>query len=171
MDSSDDGARDFRPATFSYVARRSFGVAETVVVALIVLILAGGANRAYHDYARVARTMEGKMLAAALWSAIHTNATSVCGRAVVVSTMFAKAGLDMSGASESARWAVSHGAFNAVMVDCTTGAISPNGDIFTLRGQAEEVRAFGVKLTYTAATAHAVQFHCTSDGGDSFSEC
>jgi Tfp pilus assembly protein PilE len=171
MGTNDGGSRDLDRATFNYVVGRSFGVVELVVVALIVAALAGEATRAYEGYAQLARTVEGKMLAGALWTAIHTHATSVCGSAVVVSTMFPRAGLDTSGASGSARWAVSHGAFNAIMVDCVTGAISPNGEIFTIRGQAKDVSALGVKLTYAAAAAPPAQIHCTTDGGASFDEC
>jgi len=165
------GSRDLEGATLNYVVGRSFGVVELVVVALIIAVLAGEATRAYEGYARLARTVEGKLLAAALWTAIHTRATSACGSAVVVSTMFPRAGLDASGVSGSARWAVSGGAFNAIMADCATGAISPDGEIFTIRGQTKDVSALGVKLTYTAAAAPPAQLHCTTDGGASFSEC
>jgi Tfp pilus assembly protein PilE len=171
MGTSTRGSRDLERATFNYVVGRGFGVVELVVVALIVAALAGEATRAYEGYAQLARTVEGKMLAAALWTAIHTRATTSCGKAVVVSTVFPKAGLDASGVSESARWAVSGGAFNAITVDCATGAISPNGEIFAIRGQAGDISALGVKLTYAAAAAPPAQLHCTLDGGTSFTEC
>jgi Tfp pilus assembly protein PilE len=170
MNEGDSGSQRIGGATRNGIAGR-FRIAELISVSLVVAVFAVGASRTYQDYARIARTVEGKVLAASLWTAVQAHAGAVCGSAVVVSTMFSKVGLDSTGTNGSARWAVTQGAYNAVMADCATGAISPRGEVFAIRGLAMDVSSIGVKLTYSAAGAPSAQLLCTTDGGASFTEC
>jgi hypothetical protein len=170
MSEGNSGSQRIGRGTRNGVAGR-FRIAELISVCLVVAVFGVGASLAYQDYASVARAVEGKVLAASLWTTVQAHASAVCGSPVVVSTMFPTVGLDSTGTNASARWAVSQGAHNAVMADCTTGAISPRGEVFAIRGLARDVSDLGVKLTYAAAGAPSAQLLCTTDGGASFTDC
>ena len=153
------------------VVRRSFGVLETALVALIVTALAVGVAPVYVSYTQAAKAVEGKLLATSLWSAIEADAIVMCGRAVVVAAAFSKVGLDQSGSTTTTRWTLTSGAFNSVTMDCATGAIRPDGDVFTLAGAVKDIGTIRVKVSHEAAASPMMRLLCSVDGGRSFGVC
>jgi type II secretory pathway pseudopilin PulG len=153
------------------VIGRSFGLLETAVVVLIVVALAAGAAPVYVGYTRAARTVEGRALATSLWTAIQAHAVATCGNPVGVAAGFSNAGLDPGGSTAPARWSIISDAFKTVTTDCTTGAIRPDGDVFTLGGAVKDIGAIRVKVTHAALGSPPTQLLCSVDGGASFKAC
>ena len=153
------------------VIQRSFRVIETALVTLIVAALAVGITPVYVGYTRTAKTVEGKLLAASVWSAIEAQAIIACGHAVVVAAAFSKAAFDPSGSTAPPRWAITSGAFNVVTMDCATGVIGPDGDVFTLGGTVKDIGAIRVKVTREASALPVTRLLCSVDGGGSFGAC
>jgi hypothetical protein len=56
-------------------------------------------------------------------------------------------------------------------MDCVTGAIRADGDVFTVSGAAGDISAIRVKLSYAASGAPAGRLRCSTDGGVSFTDC
>jgi len=150
---------------------RRLGVLETTLVALIMASLVVGVAPVYVSYTQAAKAVEGKLLATALWSAIEAEAIVVCGRAVIVSTVFRKAGLEESSSTAPPRWTITSGAFNSVTMDCGTGVIKPDGDVFTLGGAVNDVGTIRVKVNHEATASPVTRFLCSVDGGRSFGPC
>ena len=141
---------------------RGFTLIELLIVILIVGILAAVATPLYLGYVKDARTTEAKAVVGALWTAVQGLAISNCGTATSVSSGFAKAGLDTTGASVPARWQVAGGA-NTLTVNCTTGAYTAApAMLFTLAGTAADVTSVGVGLNYTGGAPPSV-LRCTTD--------
>jgi prepilin-type N-terminal cleavage/methylation domain-containing protein len=149
---------------------RGFNIIELALVLVIIGLLAAGAIPLYLGYSQDAKTVEAKMVAASVWTALTTNALVACGTPVAVSAGYPKAGLDGTGTSTPTRWSVGDGA-KTVTADCATGALSPDGDVFTISGTAEDVNAIQIKLTYSAAATPPSRLRCSGNAGLSFSDC
>jgi Tfp pilus assembly major pilin PilA len=158
-------------ATLDRIVGRSYGLVEFMIVTGIIALLAAGAGPVYESYVRSARTVEAKMIASSLWTALRSHAMTTCGNTVTVSTAYTRAGLDVTGATNSARWLVSHGHVNTVMMHCSTGAFTPDGDIFTISGGAKDVEAIRVKLVHVASGTPPSRLLCSTDSGTSFIDC
>ncbi|HYB41533.1 MAG TPA: hypothetical protein VEL75_07170 [Candidatus Methylomirabilis sp.] len=150
---------------------RSFGLAESIVVVLIVASLAAGVAPLYRGYAMNARSAEAKVVASSLWAAVEANALSACGQSTAISGAYARAGLDSTGSTIPPRWSVSAGGDRRVGIDCATGAITPGGDLFTLRGVSEDNRNIRVTLRHTQSEVPPSRYRCSRDAGVSFTDC
>ena len=150
---------------------RGFSLIEVTVVLMILGALLVSAAPVYLGYAQDAKAVEAKMLAGSLWTAVTSHAIAACGTAVTVSAGYSKAGLESTGATTPARWSVSGGGSNAMTVDCTTGAITPDGDVFTISGTASDVSAIRVTLNYTAGATPPSRLRCSGDRGLTFTDC
>lgn len=148
-----------------------FSIIELIVVLLVVGVLAAAAVPLYLGYTRQAKTAEAKVLAGSLWTAVTADAVTGCGTVAVVSAGYPKAGLDASGSTVPPRWAVTVGGGNTVMVDCATGALTADGDIFTINGTASDVTGIRVRLTYRTSATPPSRLRCSEDGGLSFVDC
>ncbi len=150
---------------------RGFGLLELMVVVVIIAILTTAAAPVYRGYAQDARAVEAKLVAASLWSAVTANALGACGTGVAVSAGYARAGLSATGTTTPARWAVTDGGSDSITMDCVTGAITRDGDLFTISGTAGDISAIRVKLTYARAGTPPARLRCSTDGGSSFADC
>lgn len=146
-----------------------FGLVQVLAVFLMVDIFALSAALDYTS--RRVKTAEAKVLAGALWTAIRVDASSACGTAAVISRAYPRAGLSSNGATIPARWAVSAGDVNSIIVNCGTGAITPDGDVFTISGTERDVVPLRVKLSYAAAGSPPAQLKCSVDFGANFVDC
>jgi hypothetical protein len=146
-----------------------FGLVEVLAVFLTVGILALSAALDYSG--RRVKTAEAKVVAGALWTAVIVDASSACGTAEVISRAYLRAGLSSNGATIPARWTVSAGDGNSIIVDCKTGAITPDGDVFTISGTDRDVVPLRVKLSYVAAATPPAQLKCSVDFGANFVDC
>jgi hypothetical protein len=146
-----------------------FGLVEVLAVFLMVGIFALSA--ALDHGARHAKMAEAKVVAGALWTALQGDASTACGTAAVVSRAYRRAGLSRNGATIPARWAVSVGGGNSIIVDCGTGTITPDGDVFMLGGTESEVAPLRVKLSYAATGTPPAQLKCSVDFGANFVDC
>ena len=142
-----------------------------MVVTAIIGLLAAGAKPVYQGYVLAGRSVEGKMVASSLWTAIRAHATVACGNTVAVSTAYGKAGFDTTGTTTSARWLVAHGHFNTVTMDCSTGTLQPDGDVFVISGKSEEVERIRVKLVHVAMGTPPSRLLCSNDSGATFIDC
>jgi len=134
-------------------------------------LLAAGASPVYRGYVRSAKMVEGQLIATSLWSALRAQATGACGTAIALFTAYARAGLDVTGAAGTARWLVTDGHGNAVTMDCSSGVLKPDGDVFTISGGTDEIRAIRVKLVHVASATPSLRLYCSSDSGVSFTDC
>jgi type II secretory pathway pseudopilin PulG len=146
-----------------------FRLVEALFVVLMVGVFAASAALDYTS--RRVKTAEAKVVAGALWTAVRADASSACGTAAAVSRAYRRAGLSSNGATTPARWAVSAGDGNSIIVDCGTGAISPDGDVFTISGTDSDVAPLRVKLSYAAAGTPPAQLKCSVDFGARFVGC
>lgn len=167
---SDREPRGLRWVLFSRVTSPGFTVVELVVVLMIIGILAAAASPIYLGYARDAKTTEAKGLAAALWTAVTTNALSACDAPATVAAGYPRAGLGTTGSTVPARWAATGGS-NSITSDCATGAIAPDGDVFTIVGVATDVSEIRVKFVYAASGTPPSQLRCSTNSGTSFGDC
>jgi len=150
---------------------RTYSLVEFMLVTLTFALLAAAASPVYLGYVRSAKMVEGQLIAASLSTALRTQATGACGTAVALFTAYARAGLDVTGATGSARWLVTHGHFNAITMDCASGVIKPDGEVFTISGGADEIKAIRVKLVHVASATPPLRLYCSSDSGVSFTDC
>jgi hypothetical protein len=111
------------------------------------------------------------MLAGSLWTAVFSRAVTGCGTVMPVAASYQKAGLDVTGTSVPPRWMIASGGSNPVIADCATGAISPAGDVFAIRGVADDVASIRVKLHHSAAGTPPSRLLCSVDAGVSFLDC
>ena len=153
------------------IVGRTYSFVEFMIVTLIIALLAAGASPVYEGYVRSARMVEGQVIATSLWSALQAQATGTCGSAVAIFTAYARAGLDVTGATSTARWLVTHGHINAITMDCTSGIIKPDGDVFTVGGGTDEIKAIRVKLVHVASATPPLRLYCSNDSGVSFTDC
>ena len=151
---------------------RGFTLIELLIVILIVGILAAVATPLYLGYVKDAKTAEAKAVAGSLWSAVQAQAISNCGVATSVTSGFPKAGLTSVGATTPSRWSVTGGA-NTMNVNCTTGAYTPDGILFTVAGvtAASDVNFIEVQMVYTAAGTPPSTLKCSTDSGALFANC
>ena len=149
---------------------RSMSLLELMIVVFIIAIVAVGAGPIYRGYTLDAKTTEAKLLASSLWTAVTSRALATCGQPTPVASVYRRAGLDATGTAVAARWMVVAGG-SSPTIDCATGALSPEGDVFTLMGLADDVGAIRVKLIYSAESTTPSRLACSIDAGASFTDC
>jgi prepilin-type N-terminal cleavage/methylation domain-containing protein len=148
---------------------QGFTLIELLIVMLIVGILAAVATPLYLGYIRDAKTVEAKVVAGSLWTAVQSIAIGSCGSAVTVANAYPKAGLGPGGITTPARWSVTPG--GDVTVDCSTGAILPDQTVFTVNGTSPDVSFIQVRLVYGAASNPPSHLQCSTDSGVTFVDC
>src|SRR5262245_47597750 len=153
-----------------WVGGHGVNVIELMLVLVITAALASRAAPIYLDYARSAKTAEAKALAGLLWTGVTGHALTACGKPAVVSNGYARAGLSTAGSTTPARWSVSADS-KTITIDCDTGAITPDGDVFVISGTASDVTAIRVKLTHLATSTPTARLQCSGNAGVSFTDC
>ena len=148
-----------------------FNLIALLILVVIVGIFAAGATPGYLTYAEDAKTVEARLLARSLWRAVTGNALGACGAPAAVTAGYPKAGLDATGATIPARWSIIAADAKTVTVDCSTGAITPDGELFLITGTAVDVNSIRVKLNHQSANTSPWQLQCSSDAGASFRDC
>lgn len=151
--------------------QRGFTLVELVIVILIVGILAVAAIPIYKSYSQDARTVEAKVVAGALWTALTSSAIAACGTDTTVSDGFPRAGLDPAGTTTPPRWQIVAGATNHLSVDCRSGAYALDGDVFTIGGIGTDVSTIRVKLSYAPGGSPPARLRCSLDGGAAWTDC
>lgn len=147
----------------------AFWLVEVLVILVIVSVFAAAAALDYSG--RRAKITEAKVVAGALWTALQGDAATACGTAALVSRAYRRAGLSTAGETIPARWSVSAGEGNSIVVDCSTGTITPDGDVFTMSGTESDVAPLRVMLSYAADGTPPAQFKCSVDFGANFVDC
>jgi hypothetical protein len=125
----------------------------------------------YLDYVRDAKTVEARFLARSLWTAIQSHAMASCGAPSRVSQGYSSAGFDNAGSTVPARWRVVAAGGATVTLDCTTGTISADQDVFTIAGIGSDVDSIRVRLAYATAARPPMHLTCSVDSGSSFKQC
>jgi hypothetical protein len=125
----------------------------------------------YLGYLQDARTMEATLLARSLWTVIQSHAMASCGTPSRVSQGYSSAGLNNAGSTVPVRWRVAAGGATTVTLDCATGTISPDQDVFTIAGVESDVDSIRVRLAYTTAASPSTHLTCSVDSGSSFKPC
>jgi prepilin-type N-terminal cleavage/methylation domain-containing protein len=148
-----------------------FSLTEVLIVCLVVSALATAAAPRYLGYGKRAKTAEAKLVVGALWTAVVGNASSACGTGAPVSGAYSRVGLSNVGMTIPPRWWVSAGGSYRITVDCNTGAITPDGDVFIISGIATDVAPLQVKLSYAATATPPSQLKCSADFGLKFVDC
>src|SRR5262245_38083222 len=148
---------------------QGFTLIELLIVILIVGIVAAVATPLYLGYIKDAKTAEAKAVAGSLWTAVQSNAIGNCGNAVTIASAYPKAGLTAGGATTPTRWSVAAG--GDVTGACATGAISPDQDVFTVKGTSTDVNFVWVKLAYAAGSNPPSRLKCSVDSGTTWVEC
>jgi prepilin-type N-terminal cleavage/methylation domain-containing protein len=149
---------------------RGFTLIELLIVILIVGILAAVATPLYLGYIKDAKTAEAKAVAGSLWTAIQSNAIASCGNAVPIKDAYQKAGLTSDGKTNPARWEVTGS--TPVTVACVDGAITPDTDVFTIKGSTADVSFIEVKLNYAKGNTPPSRLQCNTGGtGGTFVDC
>ena len=147
---------------------QGFTLIELLIVILIVGILAAVGAPLYLGYIKDAKTAEGKAQAGSLWTAVQSQAVANCDTNVDVTSGYAKAGFNSSGASTPARWKVTNG-ITTFKVACADGSITPNGVVFEIDGTSSDVSFLKVRLTYTSGGTPPSSLTC--DTGSGFNPC
>ena len=148
-----------------------FNLLALMILVLILGVFAAGATPGYFTYSKDAKSVEAKLLAGSLWRVVTLNALGTCGTAAEVTAGYPRTGLDSTGSTIPARWSVIAANGKTVTVDCSTGAITPDGDLFVITGTAVDVDSIRVKLNHRSATAPPWQLQCSTDAGSSFHDC
>jgi type IV pilus assembly protein PilA len=149
---------------------RGFTLIELLIVILIVGILAAVATPLYLGYIKDAKTAEAKAVAGSLWTAIQSNAIASCGNPVPIKDAYQKAGLTSEGKTNPARWEVTSS--SPVTVACVDGAITPDEDVFTIKGSSTDVSFIQVKLVYAKGSTPPSRLQCNTGGtGSTFVDC
>ena len=148
-----------------------FNLLALMILVLILGVFAAGATPGYFTYGKDAKSVEAKLLAGSLWKVVTLNALGACGTAAEVTAGYPKAGLDSTGSTIPARWSVVAANSKAVTVDCSTGTIAPDGDLFVITGTAIDVNSIRVKLNHRSTTTPPWQLQCSTDTGSSFHDC
>ena len=143
---------------------RGFTLIELLIVILIVGILAAVGAPLYLGYIKDAKTAEGKAQAGSLWTAVQSQGVANCDTNVNVTSGYAKAGFTSAGISTPQRWKVVN-PIATFKVACADGAITPNGDIFEIDGDAADVNFLKVKLVYSAGGTPPSTLICDTGGG------
>ncbi len=125
----------------------------------------------YLGYVRDAKTVEARLLARSLWTVIQIHAIASCGTPSRVSQGYSRAGFNTAGSTVPARWWVAAGGATTVTLDCTTGTISADQDVFTIAGVGSDVDFIRVRLAYASAASPPMHLTCSVDSGSSFKEC
>ena len=125
----------------------------------------------YVGYVQDARTVEARLLARSLWTVIQSHAMASCGTPSRVSQVYSSAGFNNAGSTVPARWWVAAGGATTVTLDCTTGTISADDDVFTIAGVGSDVDSIRVKLAYATAASPPTHLTCSVDSGSSFKQC
>ena len=143
---------------------RGFTLIELLIVILIVGILAAVAAPLYLGYVKDAKTAEAKAQAGSLWTGLQSQGVANCDTNVDVTSAYSKAGFNTTGGSTPKRWQVSNGATNFKVV-CASGAITPDGDVFIVDGDATDVNFIHVKLVYGSTATPPSALQCDTGGG------
>ena len=125
----------------------------------------------YVGYVQDARTVEARLLARSLWTVIQSHAMASCGTPSRVSQVYSSAGFNNAGSTVPARWRVAAGGATTVTLDCTTGTISADQDVFTIAGVGSDVDSIRVRLAYATAASPPTHLTCSVDSGSSFKQC
>lgn len=150
---------------------RGFTLVELLLVILIIGVLSAIGAPLYLGYAVDAKMVEGKSTAAALWTAVQTNAIGFCGRDVPVNSGYPKAGLTTAGQTTPDRWSVTDGT-NTLSVNCISGLFTPSANpLFVLKGDGEDVSGLQVQLMYSPTGTPPSQLQCSKDNGTTFVNC
>jgi prepilin-type N-terminal cleavage/methylation domain-containing protein len=153
--------------------QKGFTLIELLIVILIVGILAAVATPLYLGYVKDAKTAEAKAVAGSLWTAVQSQAIAGCGTATTVKSAFAKAGMGADGNSTPARWSAGAGD-GTLTVNCATGGYTASGGtdgVFEVAGTVTDVNFVRVRLVYNAASNPPAKLQCSTDSGDSYSDC
>jgi prepilin-type N-terminal cleavage/methylation domain-containing protein len=160
-------------ALFGKGKERGFTLIELLIVILIVGILAAVATPLYLGYVKDAKTAEAKTVAGALWTAVQSNAISLCNTQSKVQDGYPKAGLN-GAATADGRWTVT-GDLNTLTVDCTAGTYTAStaatAPLFTITGAKTDVDFITVSLIYNAAGTPPSKLECSTDSGNTKGPC
>jgi prepilin-type N-terminal cleavage/methylation domain-containing protein len=151
---------------------RGFTLVELLLVIAIIGVLAAIGAPLYLGYAVDAKMVEGKTTAAALWTAVQTNAIGFCGRDIPVNNGYSRAGLNSAGQTTPDRWSLSAGSTNTLSADCRSGLYTASETpLFVLKGESEDVSGLQVQLTYSPSGMPPSQLQCSKDNGTTFVNC
>ena len=125
----------------------------------------------YVGYVQDARTVEARLLARSLWTVIQSHALASCGTPSRVSHGYSGAGFNDAGSTVPARWRVAAGGATTVTLDCATGTITADQDVFTIAGVASDVDSIRVRFAYATAASPPTHLTCSVDSGSSFNPC